>query len=103
MARALDFTRQFALAARAVARLAARLDLARLGDKALQRVDVLVVEALAVRTVGLATAAPAPETAPVVAFAVFALAAALAVLAVATIPAFAWAAFIHLVVNIAHD
>jgi len=44
MTRALDFTRQLALAACAVTGLPARLDTARLADVSLQRLYVLVVE-----------------------------------------------------------
>jgi len=62
MARALNFTRQFTLAAGAVPRLAARLDLAGFGNIPLQRFDVLIVEAAPLRAVRPLTVAPAETT-----------------------------------------
>src|SRR5690606_10049225 len=67
VARALDFTRQFALAARAVARLAARLDLAGFRQIAAQRVHILIIEAFAVGAIDLPSA-PARAGAFVAAF-----------------------------------
>ncbi len=51
MTRTLDLTRQFTLAARAVAGLTTRLDLAGFVDVTLERIDILVIEALALRAV----------------------------------------------------
>src|SRR5215207_760646 len=68
MTRALDLTREFALAARAVSCLAARLDFTRLGDVAPEGVNILVVKALAFGAVSL-TATPAPAKITVSAFA----------------------------------
>jgi hypothetical protein len=62
MTRTLDFTRQLTLATGAVPRLAARLDLAHLGDIALEGVYVLIVKAFALWAIGaaatVATATP---------------------------------------------
>jgi len=62
VARALDLTGELALAARAVAGLAARLDLAGFGDVAAQGVNVLVVKAAAFGAVNLRAAAAARAT-----------------------------------------
>src|SRR5690606_26073050 len=62
--RTLDLAAKLALAAGAVAGLAARLDLAGFGQIAAQRVDVLVVKALATGAVNLPTATAHPHVAP---------------------------------------
>jgi hypothetical protein len=54
---AFHFARKFTLAASAVAGLTTRLDLARLADKAIEGVDVLVVKAATFRAVVAASAA----------------------------------------------
>lgn len=59
MARAFDFSRQFALAARAVASLTAWFDFTRLGDIATQGLNVFIVKTLAVWTVTILFA-PSP-------------------------------------------
>jgi hypothetical protein len=56
---ALDLTGELALAARAVAGLAARLDLAGFSDETAQGIDVLIVKAAALRAVNLCAAAAA--------------------------------------------
>jgi len=75
MTRTLDFTRQFALAAGAVAGLTARLDLAGFADEAAQHVYIFVVEALAFGAVGCAASTSGAATAPkaITAFAIVAL------------------------------
>lgn len=60
MAGALDFTRQFALAARAVAGLAPRFDFAAFVDVAGEHIEVFVIEASSFGTIGGSAAATAP-------------------------------------------
>ena len=60
--RTLDFAGEVALAARTIAGLAAWTDLPGFGDEPLQRVDVLVVEAFAIRAVLCLAAAPTTPT-----------------------------------------
>jgi len=63
VARAFYFSRQLPLAARAIAGLAARLDLAAFADIAGNDIQILVVKAFALGAIaGLAAAAPAPGT-----------------------------------------
>jgi hypothetical protein len=66
---ALDFTRQFTLAARAVARLTARLDFARFSHIAAQGINIFIVEALAFRAVSCLTTTPPTTTAIIAAIA----------------------------------
>ena len=63
MTRALDFTRQFSLAARAIAGLTPRLDLAALADITGEHIEIFVIEASAFRAIG-GTAAPPPPAPP---------------------------------------
>lgn len=58
MAGAFNFAREFALAARAVAGLAARFDFATFADITRERVQVFVIEAFAFWTVGVSAALP---------------------------------------------
>lgn len=61
MARALDFSRQFSLAARAIAGLTPGLDLAALADITGEHIEIFVIEASAFRAVG-GTAAATPSS-----------------------------------------
>ena len=63
MAGAFDFAREFALAARAVAGLAARFDFAAFADVTRERVEVFVIEAFAFGAVGVSAALP-PASSP---------------------------------------
>lgn len=64
MAGAFDFARQFALAARAIAGLAPRLNLAALVDITGEHVDVFIIEAAALGAIsGSATATPSASSA----------------------------------------
>ena len=64
MAGALDFTRKLALAARAIAGLSPRLDLAALIEVTREHVNIFVVEASALGAIGgSAAAAPSPASA----------------------------------------
>src|SRR5262245_37237573 len=60
MARSLDFTSQFTLAARAVAGLAARLDFSSFVDVAFQGIHIFIVKAFTLWTVDAVPVAPHP-------------------------------------------